>query len=363
MIVLPFFAMAGLLLLLFCWRDLLTWAWPGVLLGIIVGALPLIKYDIQAGNGQNPWSTLMRLIHGTSTQAPHTLFEIAVAVKNTILVSIPTATGNPFCPVIEIPSLGDNAPHIIQCTLIHASWGLGYLALLGIALFFTFSQLWRVRPRRSTETTDQRQSLIRYMAQLLLLGASVLAIATYSVSEGPVGWPGFHARYLITLLIATPAMIAPLWSAASTVKTQMTQLERVKVITSRSIMVLVLFIFLVGTWIAFSEVPAAQASTQQRASLINNLVHIGATHIYTDYWTCNNLAFQSNEKIICGVIDGNLNPNHNRAPHYYEIVDADPRAAYVFPTGQMPAVLQKIQQLIHLYQIYVFDGYTIYQPT
>src|SRR5260221_2665360 len=132
---------------------------------------------------------------------------------------------------------------------------------------------------------------------------------------------------------------------------------------SRGVLVLVGFIFLLGTVIAFIEVPATQAANQQRADLIGNLSRIGATHIYTDYWTCNALAFTSNERIICGVLDENLQPTHNRAPRYYAIVSADPHTAYVFcMDNQLPSLEHKLQAKGLTYRRYVFDGYVVFQP-
>ena len=168
------------------------------------------------------------------------------------------------------------------------------------------------------------------MAQFLLITTALLNIVVYTFSSGPVDQPSFHARYLIGLLIATPALLAPLWSAASQLHPR-TVLLRSRVYACRALLALTWLILLTGTIIAFIEVPAAQAANQQRVALLANLEHVGINHIYTEYWTCNNLAFASDEHVICGVIDANLQPTHNRAPRYYDIVRADPRTSYVCP--------------------------------
>src|SRR5437763_11137442 len=49
-LILPIVATAGLLLLLFCYRELLSWTGLSLLLGVIVGAFPLILYNLTA-----PW--------------------------------------------------------------------------------------------------------------------------------------------------------------------------------------------------------------------------------------------------------------------------------------------------------------------
>jgi len=365
MIVLPFFAMAGLLLLLFCWRDLLIWAWPVMLLSAVIGASPLLYYNLKQTSGTDSVSILLKLFRGSDTQSPHTLHEIMHAVKATVLVSIPTATGNPFCPVYELPWLSDNAPHTLTCSIEHAAWGGSYVILLAIALVWAVNLLWRSRFPSSAEVSASERGRIAVLhtARLILLGSGILLIAAYTLSSGPMSWPGFHARYLIGLLIITPAIVAPLWSAASAAGLQMVRFGHVKMIGARATLVIAAGLLLIGTFTAFSEVPAAQAANQQRANLIRDLLRIGATHIYTDYWTCDALAFTSDEHVVCAVINGQLQPSHNRDPRYYNVVSADPHAAYVYPEDyQIPEILRKLSQANPPYQRYDFDGYKVYQP-
>lgn len=370
MVVLPTFALAGLLLLVFCWRDLL-WAWIGVLAGVIVGALPLIDYNLKAGKGQSSVTTLLKLFHGTVSKAPTTLHGVLHGVKATILVSVPTATGSPYCPVMELTFLGDNSPHTPLCTVAHAAWGGGYLILLAVALFFILRGLWRLGVqehwRLDMRAIDTKQAVVRSCAQLALLGSALLAITVFAVSEAPTNWPGFHARYLIGLLIVTPAILAPLWSAASTFKPHLPSLERMKIITSRGALAAVAISLLIGTGILFSEVPRAQAANQSEARLIHDLLSIGANHIYSDYWTCDSISFVSRERIICGAIgDGNgLQRYHdNRVAGYYSTVSSDPNSAYVLPKNYfaLPLLEQEIKNSKRKYRHFIFEGYSVYQP-
>jgi hypothetical protein len=381
MVVLPFLAMATLLLLLFCWRELLVWGWLVMLASIIVGITPLIIYDLALN--LNSWEVLTGLVHGSNTAAPKTLSGTLHNIISTVQVSIPTATGNPFCPVSEIRVLGENAPHSLQCTLIHASWGSGYLLLLACALGVTLQALWRLQFRGKSlwvgegqlcptdASPSQHYVLVRYIARLLLLGAAVLALSIYMLSSGPVDMPGFHARYLVSLLIATPALIFPLWNAAIKFRPTPT-FERLKVYACHGILTLIWLLLLVGTISAFSKVPTTRAADQQRQDLINHLVHIGATHFYTDYWTCYNLIFASHERVICAILNSDLQPWDNRVPSYFDIVKVDSHAAYVFPLDtdmlplnyhDLPAVERKVAQAgPGKYRRYEFDGYLVYQP-
>jgi hypothetical protein len=206
----------------------------------------------------------------------------------------------------------------------------------------------------------------------MLLGAALLALAVYTISSGPVDMPAFHARYLISMLIATPALVEPMWSAATRFSLNPTWFERVQHYAARALLLVVWCILLAGTVIAFSEVPATQAANQQRSALITNLLRIGANHIYTEYWTCNNVAFASNEQVICSVIDNTLQDTHNRAPGYAAIVHADRYAAYVCPSNDnllpaqwncLPALKQMVARAAPgTYKHYSFDGYEVYQP-
>jgi hypothetical protein len=186
-----------------------------------------------------------------------------------------------------------------------------------------------------------------------------------------VDQPSFHARYLVGLLIATPALLAPLWSIANQLDLH-TVRSRFLAYAGRALLTAACSILLIGTIIAFTEVPAAQAANQQRQALIANLEHAGIHHLYTEYWTCNNLAFASDEHVICGVIDADLQPTHNRAPRYYDSVRADPLASYACPIdienttpnyNCLPALERKVARApAGSYQRYVFGNYIVYRP-
>jgi hypothetical protein len=368
LVVLPFFAMATLLLILFCWRDLRSWALLVLLIGLLIGASPLLVYNYSALHGADSVSIIVGLFHGSATQEPHTLSGILHAAKATILVSVPQATGNPFCPVTELPWIGEGSPHSLQCTAIHAGWGLGYLLLLAIAVLLAAKSLWQLRDRvrAHIETYAERQIIVRDVARFMLPGSAVLAIGGYALSSGPVSWPGIHARYLIGLLIVTPAILAPLWEAVSPVKLPLAGLAKVKVAAAGAALLVIGSLLLIGTVNTFREIPANQVSNQRQQALIDDLLRIGATHIYTDYWTCDRIAFISNERIICAVVDPDLIGTHNnRYMPYLFMVEADPHASYVFLVNSPQAVTMAHQAAIpgvH-YQRLFFDGYVVYRPT
>jgi len=370
LVVLPFFAMAAVFLVLFCWRDLWSLAPLCLLLSLVIGASPAIAYNFNTLHGTNSFSILLQLFHGSQTLAPHTLAQVIQGIKGTVLVSLPTATGNPFCPVSEEwQYFRYTSPHSTQCTIVHASWGLGYIVLWAIAAVLTIRTLWQLRyqPQVSTGFPEKRRTeVIRHFARLMLLGSAALALTAYALSSAPMSWPGIHARYLVGLLIVTPAIISPLWSGLNSFKLPLGTLTRVKVATSGGMLLLVGILLLLGTIETFSEIPLAQTINQQQDTLVNDLLRIHATHIYSDYWTCDSLIFQSKEQIICVVVDGVLQPNlpHNRYKPYMLVVESDQHAAYAFPIGlpQAANMARKAALPGAHYRRFIFDGYVVYQP-
>src|SRR5947209_10786274 len=53
LLILPFVAAVGLLLCFFCYRELLGWSGNSLLLGFVIGAFPLIYYNLTAPWDQN----------------------------------------------------------------------------------------------------------------------------------------------------------------------------------------------------------------------------------------------------------------------------------------------------------------------
>lgn len=393
LVVAPLLALAGLLLLLFCWRDLLFGNLPAVLLGILLGFLPSLMYSMQ--HHLNPLVTLLSLFHGLDVHPPTTLPGILQDVYKTIVVSIPTATGNPFCPVQELTFLSDNTPRTATCEAIRGVWGVGYLVLLGLALVIAFIGLWRLRARLRSETElsaiERRGLLVRSVARLLMLLGGLATIFAFAVSAAPVWWPAFHARYLITLLIILPAVIEPLWNAVSTMRAQdgigngrgglvgdkrlVNRAPTSSLSTSSSwgwagvrgvigggALVIGALVLLIGTFMTFGEVAAAQRATQNYVNLDSRLVSLGIKHVKSDYWSCYNISFLSGERVICQVVSDDLMPGYNRPPHYKEIVKADPHASYVIDApSEMPALLRMMGAGSG--KVYRFDGYVVYTPT
>jgi hypothetical protein len=222
---------------------------------------------------------------------------------------------------------------------------------------------WRLRKIHSLAmSAEVRKVAIRSSARLLLLASAGLALLLFILSNAPVIWPSIFSRYLVGLLIATPALLWPLWNVRGKITQSQHWLTLPKVYICRVILLILTLVFLVGTLKAFAETPTTQEADQQQSALIKDLMHLGVSHIYTNYWTCDRIAFLSQEHIICAVIDGHLRPVYNRYGPYYAIVIADPHAAYVFPfpSWEAHSVAQKMALSHKHYQELLFDGYVIF---
>lgn len=357
-VVLPFFALSFVLLLWFCWRDWRSLEPLFLLLGLAAGAFPLISYNLGVPFSQNSLITLLQLFHGSHVQQARTLAQLWQGIRATVQLSLPAATGDPSCPIPAVNYASDMSEQSTACLALHSVWGIGYLALWLLSTILTVRAFWRLRGQ-----IVERERLVLLGARLCLLAAVGLVVGAYAVSSAPLGMPESHYRYLCGLLIATPAIIWPLWEGLTTLPFAKTRLA---VISSAALLSVVAASFLLGTILTFGDVPSARAADQSQAILITGLLDRGISHIYTDYWTCDRVAFVSQERITCGVLDDSLQPSHNRVPGYYAQVSADPAAAYVFAAGS--GALHTLEQRVQAsntafeYRIFEIAGYVVYAP-
>jgi hypothetical protein len=259
-------------------------------------------------------------------------------LANTAQFSLPMMTGEPFCPVSELTFIGPNSPATLSCGLAHDIWSGGYLLLFGLAAILTGYGTWlhwRKGKELPNEPLFQQKMKIQLARFLLLLGA-FFSLLLYTFSLAPLTGADIHARYLICLLTATPVVFWPLWQGLQS-------WHKLANFGARSLQGLCIFCLLcycalglVGSILAFGQVPAAAAMNQSDAGLIHELATLGVKSIYSGYWTCNKIAFESDERVVCAVLTAQLRVDplveHNREVSYVAEVEADQRAAYVFST-------------------------------
>ena len=378
LLVCPFILMGGLILGVFCWRELRSWAPLYLLVGLVIGAFPLIYYNATAPWGQNSLAIAWQ-IHSTSNTgiAPGQVTWIK-QIAGTLFYSLPIATGlSPLCNLQELPLFGPASSRTAVCTIVQGSWSIGYIILIVLATFMAIIPLWKHwhqrRSRTHKWTPEERQASIIYFGRLALLCSAGLTLMLFALSPLAAEKP-WSTRYLIGLLIVTPAVIWPLWSSVPGAsrayqppeenKHGRQLLKNIRAAFGIGILVLLAGTFLVGTISNFSAIPRDESLIRQDAVLTHDLLRIGARHIYSGYWVCDRLIFASQEQIICSVIDLQLKPGLNRYPPYHAVVAADPEALYVFPVRSDFALAAARNPLLssgHYHRL-ILDGYVIYQP-
>jgi hypothetical protein len=386
---LPIILMSGFLLVLFCWRELLRRAILPLLLGLLIGAIPLIIYNVNAPSGLNTLAVIKALHNGylsyVARNPIYSHFPLYAQVKGTMLFTLPMATGAPpLCIESNWVVLGLGGEPALHCfDLIHRNsgllimtffWSIGFIVLWMISVFHELRMLWKLRqwPPEQPGSSLQRQAFICHFARLMLLGSAGITLLQFISAPVSAAFPEY-SRYLFGLLIATPALIAPLWglshdnhqeySSSSALYPRAIHLAKVSLVLRRGILLFIGVVLLFGTFSIFSEIPSAQAVNQQQNALIHDLLRIKATHIYTtDYWSCNRLAFLADEQIICAVVNDRLQNNVTRPPRYYSIVKADPHSVIMLPVGSAQSSAMRVTLSEGRYQRFVFDGYVVYQP-
>jgi hypothetical protein len=387
-----FILLSGLLLVLFCWRELLQFAVLPLVSGLIIGSFPLIMYNLKAPPGENTLTVLRYLHNNGSLQlaqlSAHNPIPFGPQLRGTLLTSLPAAIGgSPFCydAYTHFRLAGYLGAENVLCSIAHSdwsivgvalAWSIGFILLWSIATFLTLRHLWKLRKRTPGRlwTTRQKQAVIRDFARLMLLCSAALTLYLFVSSPISAAFPA-NSRYLIGLLISTPALISPLWGLAGDngATSQLVHSENNDlsknirfsfVALRRGVLALIGVLLLVGTINAFLEIPTVQAYNQQQDALIHNLTRLKITHFYTDYWTCDSIVFLSKEHFICSSVDNALLPHYNRYLPYVALVKADPNSAYVFPLGasQISSIAKKVARSAGHYKRLVLDGYVIYQP-
>ena len=403
MLIGPFALMGGLLLLVFCWRELLGWATLALLLGFSVFTYIQVNYNLHAAANKGSLFFLLNAFQAGGT--PHLPLQqlVPLQLKGALLISLPTATGaNPLCRVSEVSVLNVSSLEGLRCTLTHTGWTTGILLLWWIAVLLAVGAIWHYRRTISGPLVgEQREAMVRQSGRLALLLTGAMPLMLYLISPTSAFYPVATTRYLSGLLVCTPAVLWPVWYGASNLQATIIPLSgrgmgregiaRLRLYLCRIVLVLLGIIFCFGTFSTFTNIPAValdpqediyytQTSTQhinvptvqqlnqQEAMLITHLLQNGNKHIYSDYWSCDRIVFQSKEQIICSAIrnvQNHLHDGHNRCVPYPAIVQADPYAAYVFhENSDLDSILQG--QIAHgnrsyaHYQRAVFAGYAIY---
>ncbi len=382
LLILPCIAAAGLLLLCFCWRELLRWEGLALAVGSLLGALPLLIYNLHPVPGYNSWQVLLQLhsIGASAVAALHiTPWQRLV---NFVQISLPIITGANPCHW-----LADFTQHAVTqassvCSVTQGLWGSGVLLLWASAVLLALSALWSLwqHIRGSQERTwsvEQRQHVIRQAARLMLLVSALLTVLQFVTSNAAALYPLTSSRYLLCLLLALPALLFPLFRLHRSKEQDSSQEDghQPKTVSmghrlrnafapalALALLALLATTFLIGTLGTLSEIPGVNVTHTQQVQLDALLLRLGITRIYSEYWTCNRMIFQTRERIICASLNDTLGQGFDRYLPYRKIVRATPHPAYVFPQSSPQA---QYFALTHShdphYRRLLYVGYVIYQ--
>jgi len=370
LLVSPFILTSGLILLFFCWRDLRSRAALWLVAGLLIGAMPMIYYNVIVPADQNSLAAALQIHNAGNIGVPLSQAPYIKRLSGTLIFSLPTATGiNPICNLHEMPLFGPATANTLACTLVDGGWSLGYLALMIVSIslaVFPLLRLWRLRLCcKQTWRAEERQASIIHFTRLMLLCSVGITLVLFAISPLAAEKP-WSTRYLIGLLTATPAVLWPIWHGLRSVKSPSINHHSpcLKNIFRNGILMLMGVIFLTGFVSVLTNVQRDISSNQSNIRLAHDLEHMGIKHVYSGYWDCDLLGFASQEQVICSVVDMKLKAGLNRYLPYHAIVSADANASYMFPLGSdlaQAAVKSALLSSQHYHQ-FVLDGYVIYEP-
>ena len=366
-VIAPFLLTSGLLLLLFCWRDIRSLAPVAIIAGLLIGGLPLIIYNLHAAPGTDSWTTMLTSFNAQGVTRAHSkLYYLEHGTLGVLLISLPAiASKSDICDTTQVLFLGGSGPGALQCTLVQGAWSLVWIALWVSSAFLALKVILSLPRRQSVRSPEQQALLVRSYARLGLLIAAALSLILFALSPSSTVFPFLSSRYILFVWIATPALIYPLWLGAGAISKESGKVTTFfHVHARRLILVLIALLFLVGTVKTFQEIPATQGNNAVQEDFVARLTGLGIVHIYSDYWTCERVMFQSVGKITCFTIDEYLNRGYERYHPNEIIVTSDPKSSYALPLNSFftRGMDTRIAHTHKPYYIYTFDGYEVYQP-
>lgn len=367
LLVAPFVLAAGLLLIFFCWRELLRWSWFSLLAGCLVGALPLIYYNLTAPLSQNSLVIFLHLRDTAAALMATWHLTWVHQLSGTFFIALPMATAGAWnCSLSPLSFSASPMPVALPCVLWQGGWSAGYLCLLILSTVLAVRVIWRLSRRRlthlaadDTASREEHGELVRAAGRLVLPGTAALTLLLYTLSPVSASVPDTSFRYLTCLLLALPALLWPLWRGWRMHR------PAIRRYGQAALLLLVVATLTIGMCRTLLQMPATQTRYQVQQTLVQDLQQIGATRLYSDYWTCNILIFLSQERIICSALGDDMSPAQDRYLPYRLIVHASPHPGYIFVADSPPdrIMQQRVSANPLRYHIYNFFEYRVYQET
>jgi hypothetical protein len=384
LLVAPFVLASGLLLLVWCRREILSLAPLALLLGLVLGLMPLLLYNLHAAPGHSSVDAFLKVYLEGGEVSQSLFFMRARQFLGTFFFALPSITGvNALYPSrpLPLPYFSTTRAPLLD-VLVMGGWSLGYALLFALACSMAVQGLRRLRKehgavreawavkehgavREAWVGKDHRMAVI-YTAQLALLLAAALTIALFLFSSDSSSRP-WSTRYMVGLAVAMPALLWPLWNGVNSSLPRFLAAPspaKLALLCRRIVLILLVCLFASETFAATTSMAGNVAGDARTAAITHDLLQRGITRIYSGYWQCDLFTFQTQEKLICADDSEDLTPGLTRYQPYRAIVDSDPNAAYVFPQGSVYAsnLELKIARDHLKFERLLLDGYVVYVP-
>ncbi|MFC4016558.1 hypothetical protein ACFOW4_01135 [Micromonospora sp. GCM10011542] len=338
-LILPYLAVAALALLWALRRELVGWAGALLVAGFLLGVAPMIRDNLRAQPGQDSLSVFREISTKAGPAPPW-----SERIRGGVLEGVPLAHG--LCPVDG-------------CGRWQEWFGLLYPVLLVAA-----AALALVAYRRAAGAP--RGERVGPVVQLALVVGAALTLLSYVRSPQAATSPLDNARYLSVLQLSLPAVLWPLWVAAVACwRGTVGALGRLTGALATAVLAALTATVLVVTLLfAVTGTEASRIEERQARELADALRADGPREVYGDYWTCNRLIFNTDEEVVCGVLDGSLTPGQNRYLPYWRQVGRAARPGYVVEVGS--PMERRLRRLLadrpDAAPVREVGGYRVYHP-
>ncbi|MFF5173168.1 hypothetical protein ACFY3U_11075 [Micromonospora sp. NPDC000089] len=337
-LIVPYLAVAGLLLVYALRRELFGWSGVLLLAGFALGVAPLVRDNLVAPPGSDSLS-VFRQINAAAGPAP----PWPRRLDGGLLEGVPLAGG--------------------LCRVTGCGHGQGWFGVLYPLLLVAAAGLALVAYRRAAGAP--RAVRVRHVAQLALVAGAALTLLSYVRSPLAATDPLGNARYLSVLQISLPAVLWPLWWAAvAGWRGRSGAAGRLAGTAATAVLAGLAATAVVGTAVFLTALDAPMAEQRRARELADAVRGTGLREVYGDYWTCNRLTFDTGERVVCAVLDGQLTPGQNRYRPYWRQVGAAARPGYVLPVDS-PAE-RRLRRLLgpgaDAAVVAQVAGYRVYHP-
>ncbi len=389
-LMLPFVVFTTAGLALGCWSDLRSRLGALALAGLLLGLAPWVVYAATAPTADAAKSFLQRPVQrqAATANAPGPALGELIAdhIVGTVVVAVPDMVGGEaIFPVRSAtwPPTSWTTPARRLGALLRGLYGMSFIGCLVLAMSLQGKILWAIRRKPSAAwSTAECAQAARATASLIALAAPSVTIIAFAVSDASSAAPWIFSRYLIGLLIALPVVVGSLWrhsprlsqpptlvalphlprylarrgsaqppagrcmafwplagaaptAARNTMSWRATlwvgQVAGMILLILLIVLIVLIMLLALSTRDTFGQIPALQAQNRVRHDLVEQLLRRGDTRVYSEFWTCYWVIFESDERILCAALNTDMTRRASRYPPYDTAMGSAPPKTCAFP--------------------------------